>query len=62
MVLALNAGVFDHGAGVSLQSRHGASDVSVDFYDLLHGGGFEEGGCDAFFDTKDYASAGCDLG
>lgn len=61
VVLALDAGVFDHGAGVGLQAGHGAADVSVDFDDFFNGGGFEEGGGDAFFYAEDHAGAGSDL-
>lgn len=61
VVLALDAGVFDHGAGVGLETGHGAADVSVDFDDLLDGGGFEEGGGDAFFYAEDHAGTCGDL-
>ena len=61
VVLGLDAGVLDHGAGVSLEAGHGAADVAVDFDDFLDGGGLEEGGGDAFFDAEDDAGGGGDL-
>lgn len=36
VVLALDAGVLDHGARVRLQARHGAADVPVYLHDLFH--------------------------
>ena len=60
MVLGLNASVLDHGAGVGLEPRHGASDVSIDLDDFLDGGGFQEGGGDALFDPEDDAPASSD--
>ncbi len=62
MVLGLDAGVLDHGAGVGLEARHGAADVGVDFDDFFDGGGFEEGGGDALFDAEEDAMGGCYLG
>ena len=51
MVLRFDAGMFDHGAGVGLQARHGTTDVSVDLDDFFHRRRFEQGGGDAFFDA-----------
>ena len=51
--LALDAGVLDHGPGVSLQPRHGAPDVAVDLDDLLDGGGLEEGRRHSLLDAQD---------
>ena len=62
VVLALDAGVFNHGAGVGLQAGHGAADVRVYFYDLFDGGGLEEGGGHALFDAEEDAMGGGDLG
>ena len=62
MVLALDAGVFNHGAGVGLQAGHGAADVRVYFYDLFDGGGLEEGGGHALFDAEEDTVGGGDLG
>lgn len=61
VVLALDAGVFDHGAGVGLQAGHGAADVRVYLYDLFDGGGLEEGGSHALFDAEEDAVGGGDL-
>ena len=61
VVLALDAGVFDHGAGVGLQAGHGAADVRVYLYDLFDGGGLEEGGGHALFDAEEDAVGGGDL-
>ena len=52
--------MLDHGTGVGLETRHGASDVAVDLNDLLYRRGLEKGGCDALLDTEDDAAAGCD--
>lgn len=60
VVLALDAGVLDHGTGVGLQARHGAADVAVDFDNLFDGRGLEEGGGYTFLDAEDDAAAGCD--
>ena len=62
VVLALDAGVFNHGAGVGLQAGHGAADVRVYFYDLFDGGGLEEGGGHALFDAEEDTVGGGDLG
>ena len=61
VVLALDAGVFDHGARVGLQAGHGAADVGVDFDNLFDGRGLEEGGGDALFDAEEDAMGGGDL-
>lgn len=61
VVLTLDAGMFDHGAGVGLETGHGAADMSVDLHDFLNRGGFEEGGGDAFFYAENDAGAGGDL-
>jgi len=61
VVLGLDAGVLHHAAGIGLQTRHGAPNVSVDFDDFFDGRGFEEGGGDALFDAEDDTFAGCDL-
>ena len=61
VILALDAGVLDHGAGISLQAGHGAADVAVYFDDLFDRGGFEESGGNAFFDAEDYAGVCGDL-
>ena len=60
MVLRLHASVLDHGAGVGLETGHGASDVAVDLDNFLYGRGLEEGGGDALLDAEDDAAAGCD--
>lgn len=54
--------MLDHASGVGLESTHGAADVSVYFDDLFDRGGFEESGCNAFFDAEDYAFGGGNLG
>jgi hypothetical protein len=61
MVLGFHAGVLDHASCVSLESGHGAPDVSVYLYNLFNGAGFEEGGGYAFLDAEDYAFRGGDL-
>lgn len=61
VVLTLNAGVFDHGASVGLQAGHGAADVGVYLDNLFDGGGLEEGGGYALFDSKKDAMGGGDL-
>jgi hypothetical protein len=53
--------VFDHGARIRLQTRHGATNVGVDFDDLLDGGGDEKWRCDALFDAEEDAMGCCDL-
>ena len=60
MGLALDAGVLDHGAGVGLEAGHGTANVAVDLYNLLDGGGLEEGGGDALLDAEDDAFGGGD--
>jgi hypothetical protein len=62
VVLALDARVLDHASCIGLQTRHGTSNVAVDFDNFLDRAGFEEGGGYALFDTEDYALAGCNLG
>lgn len=61
VILALDAGVFDHGASVGLQAGHGAADMGVYFDNLFDGGGLEEGGGYALFDTEEDAMGGGDL-
>jgi hypothetical protein len=51
MGLALDAGVLKHAASVGLETGHGAADVSVDFDDLLNGGGLQEGRCYALLNA-----------
>ena len=58
VVLRLDSGVLDHAACVGLESRHGASDVAVDFDDLFDGRRLEEGGSDALLDAQDDSAAG----
>ncbi len=60
MVLALDAGVLNHGAGIGLQAGHGAANVAVDFDNLLDGRGLEQGGGDALLDAEDDALGGGD--
>lgn len=36
VVLRLDPGVLNHAAGIRLQTRHGTSNVSVDFHNLLY--------------------------
>lgn len=55
VILACDASVLDHAAGVGLQAGHGAADVAVYLDDLFDGGGFEEGGGHALFDAEDHA-------
>lgn len=59
--LAFYAGMFNHAAGIGLETGHGATDVAIDLDDLFDRGGFEEGGGDSFFDTEDYACGCSDL-
>jgi hypothetical protein len=61
VVLALDARVLDHAAGIGLKARHGASNVPVDFDNLLDGAGLEERRGYALFYAEDYAFASCDL-
>ena len=61
VILTLNAGVFDHGASVGLQTGHGAADVGVYFDNLFDGGGLEEGRGHALFDTKEDSMGSGDL-
>jgi hypothetical protein len=42
VVLTLDTGMVDHGAGIGGEAGHGAADVGVDFDDFFDGGGFEE--------------------
>jgi hypothetical protein len=56
--LGLDSCVFNHASGISLETRHGAANVAVYFYNLFDGRGFEEGGGYALFDTEDY-TFGC---
>ena len=60
MTLACDTRVLDHASGVGLETTHGGPDVSVDFHDLLDGGGLEEGGGDALFYAEDDAGRGAD--
>ncbi len=53
--------MLDHASSVRLEPGHGAADVGVDFDDFFDGGGFEEGGGDAFFDAEEDAVGGCYL-
>ena len=55
VVLRGDAGMVDHRACVGDESRHGASEVCVDFHYLFDGGGFEERGLDALLDGEDDA-------
>jgi hypothetical protein len=61
VVLALDARVLDHAAGIGLQARHGASDVGIDFDNLLHRARLKERRRHALFYPEDYAFARCDL-
>ena len=61
MVLALDTRVLDHAAGIGLQTRHGTSDVAVNFDNLLYRAGLEERGSDALLYAEDYAFACCYL-
>ena len=61
MMLAFDSGMFDHGAGVGLQARHGAADVSVDFDYFLDGRGFEEGGGYALLNAEEDTMGCCYL-
>lgn len=51
--LAFDSGVFDHGAGIGLETGHGTANVAVDLDNLLDGGSLEEGRGNALLDTKD---------
>lgn len=53
--------MLNHGASIGLQAGHCAADVGVDFDDLFNGGGFEEGGGDALFNTEEYTMGGGNL-
>ena len=61
VVLALDSCVLDHASRIGLQTRHSASNVTVDLDNLLDGAGLEEGGGYALFDAEDDALAGCNL-
>ena len=61
VVLAFDAGVFNHGASVGLQAGHGAANVGVYFDNLFDGGSLEEGGGHALFDAEEDAMGGGDL-
>lgn len=61
MVLALDARVLDHAAGVGLQARHGAANVAVNLDNLLDGAGLEERARHALFYAQDDAFACCYL-
>lgn len=52
MLLALYPGMFDHGSRIRLQTRHGATNVFVNFDNLLNRGGFEERRGDTFLHTE----------
>ena len=58
--LALDTGVLDHGAGVGLETGHGATDVAVDLDNLLNRRRLEEGRGYALLDAEDYALRGGD--
>lgn len=60
VALAFDTGVLNHGSGVSLQTRHGATDVAVDFDNLFDRRRLEKGGGDSLLDTKDDAFRGGD--
>ena len=61
VVLALDAGVFDHGTGVGLQAGHGAADMGIYLDYLFDGGSLEEGGGYALFDAEEDAMRGGNL-
>ena len=61
VILTLNAGVFDHGASIGLQTGHGAADMGVYFDNLFDGGCLEEGGGYALFHAKEDTMGGGDL-
>lgn len=61
VVLGFDSGVLDHASGIGLETRHGAADVGVYFYDLFDGRGDKEGGGDALFDAEENAMGGGDL-
>ena len=61
MVLGFHTRVLNHAAGIGLQTRHGTANVAVDFDNLLHGGGLEEGRGYALLYAEDYAFACCNL-
>lgn len=61
MVLRFHTRVLNHAAGIGLQTRHGTANVAVDFDNLLHGGGLEEGRGYALLYAEDYAFACCYL-
>mmetsp|Transcript_32243 Transcript_32243/g.65579 ORF Transcript_32243/g.65579 Transcript_32243/m.65579 type:complete len:277 (-) Transcript_32243:37-867(-) len=58
MILRLDPRVIHQGPGVGDESRHGGSDVGVDFGDFFYRGGFEERGGEALFDREDGAVFG----
>lgn len=60
VVLALDAGVLNHGAGVGLETRHGTANVAIDFDNLLDRRGLEQRGGDALLDAEDDALGGGD--
>jgi hypothetical protein len=61
VVLALDTCVLNHAAGIGLQTRHGTSDVAVDFDNLLYRARLEERRGDALLYAEDYAFACCYL-
>lgn len=60
MALAFDAGVLDHGAGISLESGHGAANVAVDLDNLLDRRGLEECRGDTLLDTENNTLRGGD--
>lgn len=60
VALTLDAGVLDHGAGIGLQTGHGAADMAVNLDNLLDRGRLEEGGGDALLDAEDDTLRGGD--
>ena len=60
VTLTRDTRVLNHRASIGLEAAHGAPDVPVYFDDFLDGGGFQEGGGDAFLYPEDYARGGAD--
>jgi hypothetical protein len=61
VVLALDSCVLDHASCIGLQTRHGASNVAVNFDNLLHGARLEKGRGYALFYAENYTFARSDL-
>lgn len=58
--LTSHSSMIHHCPRIGRQSRHGTSDMRVDFHDFLDRRGFDKWGWDSFLDSKDSSFGGSD--